>query len=131
MGHVRLIEIVLAVVVAALGSSGLWAWVISRHDKKSLDRKILIGLGHDRVTYLAQKYIDQGYISKADYENLHDYLFVPYKAAGGNGTAQRLMNEVDKLPIREQNHTLLVQQGGKSSDQTDNGLAGGSAHSSS
>ena len=32
-------------------------------------------------------------------ENLHDYLFVPYQKLKGNGTAEKFMNEVQKLPL--------------------------------
>lgn len=88
---------------------GFIQFLITRHDKKmekqddslSLIKIALRGLGHDRILYLAQKYIERGYLSKAEYENLHDYLYKPYKDLGGNGVAEKLMNEVNKLPIRE------------------------------
>ena len=48
----------------------------------------------------ALEYIQQGWISKDDYENLHDYLYIPYRNMGGNGTAERVMKEVEKLPIK-------------------------------
>ena len=61
---------------------------------------MLLGLGHDRIITLGREYIKQDWISKDDYENLHDYLFVPYKQMGGNGSAERIMKEVEKLPIK-------------------------------
>ena len=60
----------------------------------------LRGLGHDRITYLGQKYIEKGYITRDEYENLHDYLYLPYADLGGNGTAKKIMEEVDKLPMK-------------------------------
>ena len=88
---------------------GFIQFLITRHDNKknAEDEKIshimnaLRGLGHDRILYLAQSYIERGYISKDEYENLHDYLYNPYKDLGGNGVAEKLMDEVNKLPIRE------------------------------
>ena len=42
-------------------------------------------------------------------ENLRDYLYKPYEKLGGNGSAQKVMIEVNKLPI----HTSTYQpQGG-------------------
>ena len=61
---------------------------------------MLIGLGHDRIMHLGMHYIKQGWISSDEYENLSKYLFEPYRALGGNGSAERIMKEVDKLTIR-------------------------------
>lgn len=52
----------------------------------SIDQ-LLVGLAHDRIVYLGMKYIERGYITRDEYENLNDYLYVPYAAAGGNGSA--------------------------------------------
>ena len=45
------------------------------------------------------KYIERGYITRDEFENLNDYLFEPYSEAGGNGSAKRVMEEVQKLPL--------------------------------
>lgn len=82
-----------------LASSGLWAVIQKRMDKNDNVKKMVIGLAHDRIIYLGMNHISKGYITQDDYENLHDYLFVPYKELGGNGSAARVMQEVDKLPI--------------------------------
>jgi hypothetical protein len=62
---------------------------------------MLIGLGHDRIMFLGMKYIERGFITQDEYENLYDYLYKPYKKLGGNGSAERVMKEVDKLPIKK------------------------------
>ena len=93
-------DMVIGIIAATVGSSGLWAFVMNRREKKDVKNDILIGLGHDRIMYLTEKYIERGWITPDEYENLHDYLFVPYSKAGGNGAAERNMNEVKKLPIR-------------------------------
>ena len=33
-------------------------------------------------------------------DSLYNYLYLPYKELGGNGTAERMLNEVKKLPIK-------------------------------
>lgn len=45
------------------------------------------------------KYVERGYITSDEYENLNDYLYAPYAEAGGNGSAKRVMEEVRKLPL--------------------------------
>ena len=52
--------------------------------------------------YLGMRYIDRGWITQDEYENLNSYLYEPYKKLGGNGSALRVMQEVNKLPIRNQ-----------------------------
>lgn len=98
--------LIVSIVGAVFASTGFWAFLstlIQRRDKKeSAEAQMLKGLGHDRICYLGSVYIKQGYISKEDYENLHDYLYKPYKKLGGNGTAEKVMKEVDKLPLQEQ-----------------------------
>lgn len=98
-------EIIFAIVVAFLGSSGVWTLIstiyLKRHEKKSLTNKMLLGLAHDRLMYLCMKYIEQNYITNEEYENLYNYLYLPYVEMGGNGVVQRLMDEVKKLPIKK------------------------------
>ena len=70
---------------------------------RSLDVKteMLIGLAHDRIMYLGMSYIDRGCVTQDEYENLRVYLYEPYERMGGNGSAKRIMQEVDKLPIHK------------------------------
>ena len=93
---------IIAICVAIFGGTGFWTfiqfWIQRKFEKESKQSKMLKGLGHDRICYLAESYLKEGKISKEDYENLHDYLYMPYKALGGNGTAEKLMNEIEKLP---------------------------------
>lgn len=84
-----------------LASTGLWTLIQKRMDKKDNKSKMLVGLGHDRIVELGMKYIRRGYITKDEYENLYDYLYKPYHEMGGNGSAERIMKEVDRLPIRD------------------------------
>lgn len=69
--------------------------------KKDVKTEMLVGLAHDRILFLGMHYVDRGFITQDEYENLHDYLYVPYEKLGGNGSAKRVMQEVDKLPIKK------------------------------
>ena len=93
-------QIVVPIAVAVLTSSGLWALVSKRADKNDAERKMLVGLAHDRITHLGMAYLTRGYITQDEYENLNDYLYQPYEKMGGNGSAKRVMEEVRKLPIK-------------------------------
>lgn len=93
------IEVILSFLTAILASSGFWMYFMKRMESRDLTKSLLIGLAHDRIIYLCMKYIQRGSVSKDEYENLCEFLYTPYIKMGGNGSAKRLMNEVDKLPI--------------------------------
>lgn len=95
-------QIAVPLAVAALTSSGLWALVSKRADKNDVERKMLVGLAHDRIIHLGMVYVTRGYITQDEYENLNDYLYQPYEKMGGNGSAKRVMEEVRKLPIKRE-----------------------------
>ena len=93
-------QVAVPLIVALLTSSGLWALVSKRVDKNNAERKMLVGLAHDRIIHLGMVYIERGYVTQDEYENLQVYLYEPYEEMGGNGSARRVMEEVRKLPIR-------------------------------
>ena len=95
------IQTAAAVVSAVLASSGLWAWLIKRGEKNGAERRLLVGLAHDRIMHLGMVYIERGYITQDEYENLRVYLYEPYEKMGGNGSAKRVMREVDRLPVHK------------------------------
>ena len=95
------LKLALTVLASCLASSGFWAFIQALREKKDARTQMLIGLAHDRIVFLGEKYIDQGWISSSDYENIHDYLYKPYHKMGGNGSAERVMEGVKKLPIRK------------------------------
>ena len=90
-------------VIAAVTSSGVCSIILykmQRADKKKdgeseamkLQSDMLLGLGHDRIVYLGGQFIARGSITQDEYENL-------YLALGGNGTAKKIMAEVERLPL--------------------------------
>ncbi len=93
-------QMIVTVVCSVIASSGFWAFVQNRRDKRNFNSKLLLGLAHDRIMYLGMQYIERGYITRDEYENFYHYLYNPYEKSGGNGSAKRLKLEVDKLPIR-------------------------------
>lgn len=95
------VQTVITVVCSVIASSGFWVWLSQKAERKDVKTEMLIGLGHDRIVYLGTVYIERGYITFDEYENLYEYLYKPYEKMGGNGSARRIMNEVNKLPIRD------------------------------
>ena len=95
------VQIMLTIVGSVMASSCFWAYIQRHSEKKDVKTIMLIGLAHDRIIYLGMKYIERGWITKDEYENLYEYLYAPYEQLGGNGSATRVMNEVNKLPIRK------------------------------
>lgn len=56
-------QLTAAVLGSALASSGLWALVGRRADKDDAERKMLVGLAHDRIVHLGMAYVERGYIT--------------------------------------------------------------------
>lgn len=84
------------------GISQLTIFLIQRRDARKSNpmADMLKGLGHDRIIELGTKYIQRGNITRDEFENLNDYLYKPYQELGGNGTAEKIMEEVKKLPLK-------------------------------
>ena len=91
-------EVALTVVSSILASNGLWSLIQSRSKKKSNETKLLMGIAYSKIIQQAETYIDRGYITTDEYHELYHYLYEPYTAEGGNGTAKRLMEQVSRLP---------------------------------
>lgn len=94
------IQMAITVVCAVIASSGFWAYIQKRGEKKDAKSRMLVGLAHDRILFLGMNYIERGYITSDEYENLYEYLYCPYEQMGGNGSAKHVIQEVNKLPIR-------------------------------
>lgn len=95
------ISYVVTILCAVIASSGFWAFMTKRAEKNDVKSEMLVGLGHDRIVGLGMKYIERGYVTDAEYENLYEYLYKPYEKMGGNGSAKRVMDAVNELPIHK------------------------------
>ena len=108
METASLTQTILTIVCTILASSGFWAFLQERSKRKTaenkhndLETRMLVGLAHDRIVYLGMSYIEKGSITQDEYENLYEYLYKPYEQLGGNGSAKKVMTEVNKLSIRK------------------------------
>lgn len=104
------LQILITAIVSILASSGFWAFLSTKTSKSDARTKLLVGLGHDRIVWIGMQYLNRGdWITRDEYENLVDYLWEPYSACGGNGSAKRVIDAVrtlkivDKPPIPRQN----------------------------
>lgn len=103
------LQTLVTVLGAIAASSGFWLFLEKRATRKDANSELLLGLAHERIMSLGTYYLDrrdengEAWITPDEYENLYEYLYKPYEARGGNGSAKRLMNEVNKLPIHN-NH---------------------------
>lgn len=112
------LQTLLTILGTILASSGFWAYIQERSKRKAAENKhnnletqMLIGLAHDRIIYLGMTYVERGYITQDEYENLYEYLYKPYEKLGGNGSAKRIMMEVNKLPIHKSTYTYKGENG--------------------
>lgn len=95
------VTMLVTIICSVVASSGFWVFIQNRNDNNDAKTKMLMGLGHDRIVYLGMVYIQRGSITQDEFENLNDYLYKPYLELGGNGTAKRIMQEVERLPIKK------------------------------
>lgn len=95
------IQIVITIFCSVIASSGFWAYIMKKNEKKDAKTRMLIGLAHDRIVHLGMDYINRGNITHEEYKNLIDYLYTPYKEMGGNGSAEKIIEEVKKLRIEQ------------------------------
>ena len=98
-------EFILAIAGIVFASTGFWTFlinIIQNHNKKhDALTQMVLGLGHEKIIELCLKYIDRGYVTDDEYSDLIKYLYKPHNVLGGDGTADKLVDEVKKLPIKE------------------------------
>ena len=97
-------EFILAIIGIVFGATGFWSliWNIIQNRNKQQNAlvKLMLGLGHEKIIELGLKYIERGYVTKDEYEDLIKYLYTPYKELGGDGTVEKIMESVKHLPIK-------------------------------
>lgn len=100
MGNLK--EIILAIFVSA----GFWKVieVIVVHfltkPKITPEIRLLRGIGQIEIIFFGTKFIEQGYITTEEYDSLKNEIYAPYVEIGGNGLAKKMMEEIEKLPIK-------------------------------
>lgn len=93
-------QLILTIITSILASSGLWAFLSSRLERNSAERELIVGIGHVELVFFGMQYIARGWITRDEYETMQA-LYKPYIKLGGNGSGTRIMNEIEKLPIRD------------------------------
>ena len=102
-------QAIITVLVTALTSSGFMSLIIyllQRRDRRkekeaadtSAQTRMLIGLGHDRLIYLTDKYVRRGAITLKEKRNLK-FLYDPYHDMGGNGDCKIGYDACQDLPV--------------------------------
>lgn len=94
------LQIALTIFASVMASSGLWAFLGNRLDKRSAERDLIVGIGHIELVFFGLQYIERGWITQDEYETMKE-LYDPYIKLGGNGSGKKIMAEVEKLPIHE------------------------------
>ena len=95
----QLNTLILAIFGSIMSSAGLWALLNKMTDRKGANAILLRGLARDRIIFLGSQYIIRGHITKDEYDDYLHYFVDPYFKVGGNGLAERLVEDVKKLPV--------------------------------
>lgn len=99
----------ISIVLASLTSSGFMSLVLyfiqrkeknkdKEEAKESAQSKMLLGLAHDRILHITKDIIRRGAITTREKSNLR-YLYLPYKALGGNGDCEIAYETCQKLEV--------------------------------
>lgn len=80
-------------------SGGFWIYLKKRSEDKDAGAKLLLGLAHYKIVDLGMDYINKGFVTKDEYDDLVRYFYDPYVALGGNGSVERIMRLVQRLPL--------------------------------
>lgn len=98
-------QVLLTALFSSIFGSGFMSFVIfmiQRRDKKkesrSAETEMIIGLGHDKIVYLTDRYVKRGAITLKEKRNL-EFLAQPYFKAGGNGDGKIGYDACQKLDV--------------------------------
>lgn len=91
-----------------LASSGFWAYVKYKDSSKNATTQLLMGIGYDKVTTKGLDFIKRGWITRDEFDEYQKYLVKPYLALGGNGVAQRISEDVARLPFHSHSRYELL-----------------------
>lgn len=96
---------ILVAIISAISSSGFMSLILYKVQKKdkqkdieSAQSRLLIGLAHDRILSLTDALVKRGNITLKEKRNL-EYLYKPYKDAGGNGDCKIGYEACQKLEV--------------------------------
>ena len=91
-------------------SAGFWTFVTRILDRKSANTKATLGICYLGVKMSCKMLLAKGWATTDEIEDIEKYIYEPYKALGGNGSAERLMNKVRELPIKEEGSNVVYDE---------------------
>lgn len=100
-------------IIVAVVSSGAFTAVVNailayNRAKKEKDTGVAAGvrmLLYDRIKHLGKGYINKGYITSEELEDIVSLHEVYHDDLGGNGFLDSLMTSVKGLPLKQKGHT--------------------------
>ena len=103
-----LTDAIVTILVAVLGSSALSTIITALISKKTIKSTKELGINkgvqlllYDRIKFLAKCYINQGFITAGDLEDINRMWECYHNDLGGNGFLDSLMSQVKILPIKD------------------------------
>lgn len=99
-------DYILPILIAVISSSALTKivdYIITKIETKRKKNPVTSGLMmimEDRIAYVAECYINRGYITPDELDRLKRMWNVYHFQLGGNGHLDPIMKLVDKLPIQ-------------------------------
>lgn len=99
-------EHLLVIVLAVIASTGFWEFLkfifqnVIFKPKLTPEIRLLRGIGQIEIIFFGTKFLEQGYITTEEYDSLKNEIYAPYLEIGGNGLAKKMMEEIEKLPIK-------------------------------
>lgn len=90
---------IVIIVCTILGTTGFYEFIDRRLSAKKAQTRLLMGLTYDRLMGLGISYIERGEITRDEFDEYNKYFYKPYKDMGGNGTAERMWEQVRALPF--------------------------------
>ena len=101
-----LIQSLITIAVAIISSSGVWGLFNLAIQKKSDSTRLLIGVAHHLIVRESHRLLEQGYMTSEEYRDIRKGLYERYKQLGGNGLAEKMVSDVEKLPIKNRRHDV-------------------------
>lgn len=111
-------EMLITAILSAITSSGVMSliiYLIQRRDRqkdqenanKSAQSRMLVGLGHDRIISLTDRYVRRGMITLKEKRNL-EFLYRPYSDMGGNGDCKIGYDACQQLTVVSEDEAELA-----------------------
>ena len=90
-----------------LGLNRHWQQKDQRAARSTAESRMILGLGHDKILYLTDRFVKRGAITLKEKRNL-EYLYVPYKEMGGNGDCKIGYDACQKLRIASEDEAEVL-----------------------